>query len=85
MYVANSNKCVIIDRVHEVCEFTLNGRKQYIVDRNDKLSSPVRRHVYSVINDLNTFDWSVLSNHFDKLFDGEVPVIYDKVIGQLSV
>jgi hypothetical protein len=84
MDIATKNKCRIIDRTHSVLTYTLNGRKQYIVEKNPALSGPVRRHVFEIIN-IKGYAWDVLYNHFDNFFDGNMPASYERCIDQLSV
>ena len=85
MNLATSERCRILDRNHSVIEYTLNGRKQFIVEKCDALSGPTRRHIYQVINELNTWEWDRLYNYFDTWFQGEMPASYERCIDQLSV
>lgn len=79
-----SDTCRIIDRKHTVLTYTLNGRKQYIVEQNDALSGPIRRHVYEIISELG-HDWGTVYNYFDKLFNGNMSANYERVIDQLTI
>lgn len=85
MNLATSERCRILDRVHAVTEYTLNGRKQFIVEKNPAMSGPIRRHIYEMINELNTWRWEDLYNYFDNYFEGEMPATYERMIDRLSI
>lgn len=65
--------------------YWLNGRKRYIVDRNETGNGPAAKQVFNEINRLKSFDWTVLYNHFDSLYDGAMPKSVEDAIDHLSV